>query len=171
MLTVLAALLALPGSPGALFPLQSRHAAADDLAVTVAFSATGGTIGASGLFTAGARPGTFRVVAAAAGYADTAAVTLAPAPAAAADPAASGIPFGPYAAWRGTILKPNTDVFTAAVATFTPGEIVTALGVAHDRGKRLLIAILFFLDKSGVSIHAAAVPVRSFAGSVTPTRI
>lgn len=149
MLTVLAALVALLGRPAAQLPLvQSAPAPAGDPPVSVAFSATGGTIRASGLFTAGERPGSFRVVAAAGRYADTVAVTLAPAPAAAAsatDPpasgAASGIPFGPYAAWRGTTLRPNTDEFTAAVATFTPGELVTALGVAHDRGKKLLVAM------------------------------
>lgn len=110
-------------------------------AVTVAFTATGGTVVWNGLYTAGERPGPFRVIAAAAGHADTAVLYLhAPAEAAATAPPSSGIPFGPYGAWSGTRLKPNTDVFTAAMGSFTPSEIVAALGIAHERRKQLVVS-------------------------------
>mgnify|MGYP003042992615 CR=1 FL=1 len=50
-------------------------------AVTPAYTATGGTISTAGLYAAGSTAGSFRVIATASGFADTAAVTLtAPAP-------------------------------------------------------------------------------------------
>jgi hypothetical protein len=55
--------------------------AGDSVAVTVSYTATGGTISGGGLYTAGSANGTYRVVAAtASGLADTAEVTIAPAP-------------------------------------------------------------------------------------------
>ena len=46
--------------------------------VTPTYTATGGTISGSGLYTAGSTAGTFRVIASASGFADTSAITITP---------------------------------------------------------------------------------------------
>jgi hypothetical protein len=48
----------------------------DSVPVQVAYSATGGTISSTGVYTAGATAGTYRVIGSASGLADTAAITL-----------------------------------------------------------------------------------------------
>ena len=49
-------------------------------AVTATYNATGGTVSGSGLYTAGATAGTFRLIATANGFADTSSVTITAAP-------------------------------------------------------------------------------------------
>ncbi len=70
----------------------------DSVALSVVFTATGGTVTAGGLYTAGSTAGTYRVIATSEGLADTSSVTvtqpLGSGP-------ASGIPFGPFGAWDG----------------------------------------------------------------------
>ena len=69
----------------------------DTVAVSVTFSATGGTVNSSGLYTAGTTAGTYKVVAKSGTLADTAAVTLnAPAPAPTPTSSGAGVPFGPF---------------------------------------------------------------------------
>ncbi len=60
------------------FAAHGKMSNGDSVAVTVTFSATGGTISASGLYTAGATPGTYRAIAVQTGgtLADTAAITV-----------------------------------------------------------------------------------------------
>jgi hypothetical protein len=78
------------------FRPYGRNSLGDSVAVQATFSATGGTITSSGLYTAGATPGSYRVIALANGLADTAALTLSaptsttPSP----SPTGAGLPFG-----------------------------------------------------------------------------
>jgi len=58
------------------FRAYGRNSLGDSVAVQATFSATGGTISPSGVYTAGATAGTYRVIASASGLADTAPVTL-----------------------------------------------------------------------------------------------
>src|SRR5689334_10007112 len=58
------------------FRAYGRNTLGDSVPVQAAFSATGGTISGTGVYAAGTAPGTYRVIAAASGLADTAAVTL-----------------------------------------------------------------------------------------------
>jgi hypothetical protein len=58
------------------FRAYGRNTLGDSVAVQATFSATGGTISSTGVYTAGMTAGTFRVIAAASGLADTAPVTL-----------------------------------------------------------------------------------------------
>jgi parallel beta-helix repeat protein len=58
------------------FAAYGRNSAGDSIPVTASFSATGGTITAAGLFTAGTTIGNFRVIAVQSGLADTSAVTI-----------------------------------------------------------------------------------------------
>ena len=120
------------------FSAYGRTSEGDSVPVTVAFKATGGTITSGGLYTAGQAAGSYRVTASASGLADTAVVTLT-APTAAAGTV--GIPFGPYAAWDGTSLKPYTENFTATMGTFTPANLVTGISTARAQRKKLLLAL------------------------------
>jgi hypothetical protein len=58
------------------FEAFGRTSAGDSVAVTASFAATGGTITATGLYTAGPTPGAYRVIATSDGLADTAAVSI-----------------------------------------------------------------------------------------------
>ncbi len=58
------------------FRAYGRNSLGDSVAVQATFSATGGAISASGVYTAGSTAGTYRVIASASGLADTAPVTL-----------------------------------------------------------------------------------------------
>jgi hypothetical protein len=59
------------------FRAYGRNTLGDSVPVQAAFSATGGSISNTGVYTAGQTAGTYRVIASASGLADTAAVTLA----------------------------------------------------------------------------------------------
>ncbi|MGH7515122.1 MAG: hypothetical protein ACREOQ_19630, partial [Gemmatimonadales bacterium] len=95
------------------FNAFGRNSLGDSVAVQVSFSASGGSVSPSGLYTAGNTAGSYRVIVSSSGLADTAALTLtgpapAPAPAPAPTPApdptptptptsgsgATGLPFG-----------------------------------------------------------------------------
>lgn len=58
------------------FSTVGKYSDSSTAAVTTTYSATGGTVSASGLYTAGSTAGTFRVIASASGFADTSTVTL-----------------------------------------------------------------------------------------------
>jgi hypothetical protein len=127
-----------------LFAAYGRTTAGDSVAVRVAFSATGGTIGSNGLYTAGPTSGSFKVIAVASGLADTAVVTLtAPTAAAPTLPSGtgSGIPFGPFAAWEGSSLKANTGMFTLTVTSVTPSNIVSKISEARTTKTKLLLVM------------------------------
>jgi hypothetical protein len=129
------------------FAAFGRTSTGDSVAVRVDFSATGGTIGANGLYTAGSTAGTFKVIAISSGLADTAVVTLTPPattpPPAPTEPSGSGtgIPFGPFAAWEGTSLKSNTGMFSMTVTSVTPSTIVSKISEARASRTKMLIAM------------------------------
>jgi hypothetical protein len=62
------------------FEAYGRSVAGDSVGMTASYTATGGTISGSGLYTAGGIGGSFRVIASSAGLADTSEVTIASAP-------------------------------------------------------------------------------------------
>jgi plastocyanin len=66
----------LPPGGTARFEAYGLTEAGDSVGVTAAFSASGGSIGAGGVYTAGDVPGTFSVVASASGLADTSEVVV-----------------------------------------------------------------------------------------------
>jgi hypothetical protein len=96
----------LPRTADAALTDYRSTAAADSVEVSVVFTATGGTVTSSGLYTAGTTAGTYRIIAASGGLADTATITLIP-PAAAAPPAVQGIPFGPWHVPLDSLGKPG----------------------------------------------------------------
>lgn len=125
----------------------------DSLAVAVSFRATGGTITAGGLYTAGPTAGTYAIVATAGRLADTARVTLAapsatPAPVtrqsspARSDPTdRTGIPFGLFGGWDGRSPRRNTEPFTLFIGGYTSANLLPRLKAARARGIRLILAM------------------------------
>jgi hypothetical protein len=104
--------------------------------VSVTFTATGGTITAAGLFTAGSTAGSFRVIAKSGTLADTSAISITK-PLGSGTPVV-GVPFGPFGSWSGTTLLPNTEVFTLSHTSFLPTNIVDRLSLAQSKGVKQL---------------------------------
>ena len=124
------------------FAAFGRTSTGDSVAVQVDFSATGGTIGSNGLYTAGQTAGSFKVIAVSSGLADTAVVTLtAPTAPTAPSGTGTGIPFGPFAAWEGSTLKANTGMFSLTVTSVTPSNIIEKISEARQNRTKLLLAM------------------------------
>ena len=133
---------------------------------TVTWTATGGTISASGLYTAGSTAGTFRVIAQHTGgtLADTSAVTItAPAPTLTSielTPASASLQGGATQQFSvigrrsdGTI-QAVTPTFTATGGTITSGGLYTAGATAGTF--RVIATASGFADTSTVTITAAS---------------
>jgi len=118
------------------FRAYGRNSLGDSVAVQVTFSATGGTITSNGLYTAGSTGGSYRVIAAASGLADTAALTLS-APAPTPTVTGTGLPFGmsQQLSRFGTVAAPMTmsaDGMTASV-------LVSRISAARSAGYKLIV--------------------------------
>ena len=122
---------------------QTAPRSTEDLRVV--FSASGGEITPDGLFTSSSTPGAIRVVASAAGVADTATVAVAGVAQSGLDSAGTtpprGIPFGVFDAWSGPGLKSNTDVFTATIGSTNPNNILERIAVARAKGVKLILTM------------------------------
>jgi len=118
------------------FKAYDRNSAGDSIAMTVSFSATGGAITSSGLYTAGSAGGTYRVVVSASGRADTAVVTLTTPTVASG---IGGIPFGP---------SQQLSRAGGVVASFnmtsdgsSTGSIITQISAARTGKYKLFLAM------------------------------
>jgi len=119
------------------FVAFGRSTTGDSMAINVTFSATGGTVTPSGLYTAGPVAGSFRIIASADGLADTSGITL-------TVPAASGklgIPFGPFQNWSGTTLLPNSQSFNLSMDAVNADFIIDRINNARAKGVKLILAM------------------------------
>jgi hypothetical protein len=120
------------------FTAFGRSTTGDSMAINVTFSATGGTVTPTGLYTAGSVAGSFRVIANADGLADTSGVTV-------TIPAGSGssvgIPFGPFSNWSGTTVRPNSQSFTLSQDAVSADIIIDRINIARSRGIKLILAM------------------------------
>jgi hypothetical protein len=127
------------------FKVYGRNSDGDSVPVTVAFSATGGTVSSTGLFTAGTSGGSFRVVAreSVSGKADTSAVAITvAAPAPAPTPTGTGIPYGPFGLWSSnTTVSWGPTPFTMSQNYTDPSGIVTQIAAARNQKQRLVLAM------------------------------
>jgi hypothetical protein len=123
-----------------LFWAFGRTAAGDSIGVNVTFTATGGTVTSTGLYTAGSTAGTsFRVVATAEGMADTSWVTVS---APLGSGAGTGIPFGPFSLWGTSSTTPRmTAPFTMSFNADGPEGIVTRINSARALGQKLVLSM------------------------------
>jgi hypothetical protein len=119
------------------FAAFGRTATGDSMAINVTFSATGGTVTPTGLYTAGGTPGGFRVIATAEGLADTSGVTVT----VPLGSATVGIPFGSFATWVGSSVKPNASAFNLSVDATNADHIISRISAARTQGVRLILAM------------------------------
>ena len=142
---VLAQVALLPGSatlaPGTTkqFSAYGRTTTGDSVAVNVVFSATGGTVTAGGLFTAGSLAGSFRVIASVGGLADTSTVTV-------TQPLGSGsgfsgITFGPYHVPPDSLGRPGF-YYSGGTRNGYPGTLLSELSKARAAKGRVAISLL-----------------------------
>jgi hypothetical protein len=125
----------LPVSP-ALAPLTTDS-------VSVVFTATGGSVTAGGLFTAGTTPGTYRIIATSGTVADTATITVPQQAQGSAERSGPpvGIPFGPFGGFDGNILKSATQNFSLSLDGVRPGNIIGRIAAARSRGIKIILAM------------------------------
>jgi hypothetical protein len=123
------------------FAAFGRTEAGDSIAVDVTFSASGGTVNSTGLYTAGPAVGSYHVVATANDLADTSIVTLASTsggetPVEPSPTPVGGIPFGPSGMTAGPM---EVAPFTMTLRGVTPASIVTTLRDARTVKTRLIL--------------------------------
>ncbi len=124
------------------FAAYGRRSTGDSVALSVVWSATGGTISSSGLYTAGATPGGYVVNASADGLTGTATVTASSVPvdSVIVTPLDSvNLSVGSKQQFTAVVLDASRNVLTgqtvtwetsnSAVATVSPGGLVTGVGV------------------------------------------
>jgi hypothetical protein len=125
------------------FKAYGRNSAGDSVPVTVAFSATGGTVSSGGLYTAGTTGGTFRLIAkeSTTGAADTSAVTVV-VTSGTGTPPSVGVPFGPFAFWSSsTTTRWGPAPLTASIGANNPGGIATQIATARSMGQKLVLCM------------------------------
>lgn len=126
------------------FAAFGRNAAGDSVAVAVTFDATGGTITAGGLYTAGRTAGTYRIIARSSGLADTAEVKLntvlgspvAPPSGSPVPPGVVGIPMS-----MSGLLASGADPgpFSGSLDGYSAENIISR--IVEARGKRMRIML------------------------------
>lgn len=122
------------------FSAYGHNSLGDSVAVQVTFSATGGTITSSGLYTAGGTPGSYRVVASANGVADSAALTLSTPPLTSTPPpipTGGGLPFGmsQQLSRFGSLAAP----MTMTADGMTASTLISRISAARAGGYKLIV--------------------------------
>lgn len=126
--------------------VYGRTKGGDSVAVAVAFSATGGTITSNGLFTAGSKAGTFKVIArdSVSSLADTAQLTVTVPTTTTSTPVApsigTGVPYGAFAlAGQTSILSSAGVTFTLSKDSYSASSIIDRINLARANGYHLMI--------------------------------
>ena len=119
------------------FAAYGRLQGGDSVAVQVVFTATGGTVTSEGLFTAGTRAGTYRVIARADSLADTSTVTV-------TSPLGSGpstgVPYGTFNLFNSaTTIEPGP--FSLSHTWDDPEIIVARIAAARTMGVKLMLVL------------------------------
>ncbi|MEO7138064.1 MAG: hypothetical protein ABI037_10135, partial [Gemmatimonadales bacterium] len=134
------------------FAAFGRVQGGDSVAVDVVFTATGGSVTPSGLFTAGSTAGTFRVIATADSLADTSTVTvtvpLGSGP-------AGGTPFGAFHVPMDSLNSTSLS-YTSAALTAYPPYLTRDLEKARARNGRVILAIRRSRTKDANGLSVAA---------------
>ncbi|HEU4524798.1 MAG TPA: hypothetical protein VFR62_07230 [Gemmatimonadales bacterium] len=126
------------------FATFGRTSTGDSISVVdVSYSATGGNISETGLYTAGPTAGTYRVIATLARLADTATITLSaasgggtPEPIQPVPPGVTGIPMGLSA----LIVSGREPIhYTASLDGYTASNIISRLNTARSKGLRVIM--------------------------------
>jgi len=124
------------------FSAYGHNNLGDSVAVQVTFSATGGTITSSGLYTAGITAGSYRFIALANGLADTAALTLSaptptPTPAPMPVPTGVGLPFG--MSQQLSRFGSTAPPMTMTADGMTASTLIPRINAARSAGYKLIV--------------------------------
>lgn len=122
------------------FSTVGKYSDSSTAAVTSTYTATGGTVTANGLYTAGANAGTFRVIATASGFADTSTVTVVKPPVALVivTPALDTVAAGSSYQLAVVTKDAGGNVLTGRVVTW--GSSNTAVATVSGSGKVTAVA-------------------------------
>jgi hypothetical protein len=120
------------------FAAYGRTTAGDSVAVSIVFSATGGSVTSSGLYTAGSTAGTYRIIATSGSLADTSTITVTR-PLGSGSPMA-GIAFGAFHVPVDSLNVPSLS-YSGAVMNGTPDALRSNLERVRARGGRVVIAV------------------------------
>jgi hypothetical protein len=129
------------------FAAYGRTTTGDSVAVSIVFSATGGTVTSSGLYTAGSTAGTYRVIATSGSLADTSTITVTR-PLGSGSPMA-GIPFGAFHVPVDSLNVPSLS-YNGAVMAGAPENLRSNLERVRARGGRVVIGLRRFLTKDAL---------------------
>jgi hypothetical protein len=114
----------------------------DTVAPSVTFSATGGTVNSTGLYTAGTTAGTYRVIAKSGTLADTAAVTLtAPAPAPTPSASTGSMVLGAHDLLRTSVVTAGGGWLRVTLDAYSASSIVTRIATARTNKYKLMLAL------------------------------
>jgi hypothetical protein len=131
--------LALTTGASAQLAAYGRNSLGDSVPVEVTYSATGGSVTATGLYTAGSTAGSYRVVAAASGLADTSVVTLTQPPPPPSPPSGERrILVGASALWS-SLGEAGTEQFTLTHDGVRAAGIIQRIADAKAKNIRLLL--------------------------------
>jgi hypothetical protein len=132
--------LSLTSGASAQFTAFGRTSLGDSVPVDVSFSAGGGAITTTGLYTAGPMAGTFRLVAEHEGLADTSVITLSTAEPPPPPPPTDGrrIPVGASQLWS-SLGTPGTETYDLAHDGVRAAGIIKRIDDARARNVRLLL--------------------------------
>jgi hypothetical protein len=141
------------------FSAFGRTAAGDSVSVSVVFTATGGTVTSSGLYTAGRTAGSYRIIANAGGLADTSTITV-------TQPLGSGpsggLPLGAFHVPTDSLNGSLSYNSTAITAVST--RLLSDLNTVRARNGRVILAIgrSKLKDANGLSVAAARAELASW---------
>lgn len=129
------------------FAAYGQSTIGDSVAVSVVFTATGGTVTSTGLYTAGSSAGTFRVIATSGALADTSTVTVT---VPLGSGLGSGIPFGPYHVPPDSLGKPSF-AYTGGTRVAVPATLKGDLDRVRAAKGRVVVQLLrnYTKDASG----------------------
>jgi hypothetical protein len=116
------------------FAAYGRNSVGDSVPLIATFAATGGTLtttASTGSYKAGSTAGTFRIIAASNGLADTSAITVVVPP----PPSGAGVPFGVFNVTPASLLTPlDLSVFSG-----NPAYLMGHLAAARQNGTRVIV--------------------------------
>jgi hypothetical protein len=151
-LTLLPASATLAPSATRQFTAYGRTTAGDSIDVAVVFSATGGTVTAAGLYTAGSTAGSYRVIATSAGLADTSTITVTK-PLGSGPP--GGLPFGAFHVPPDSLNNPNLSYTAASIIAYAP-RLISDLEKVRARNGRVILNIRRNQTKDANGLSVAA---------------
>jgi hypothetical protein len=141
------------------FVVYGRTVAGDSIDLNVEFTATGGTVTPTGLYSAGATAGTYRIIARSSGLSDTSTITV-------TRPSGSGPGAGiPFGAFHVPVDSLNGSLsYSGTVKTVISTSLLSYLNTVRSRNARVILAISRskLKDANGLSVAAARAELASW---------